>query len=72
MSAGKKNDNKNNPIESISLEISEGVNVFVTKIIEILSGIIQIGIDSVSRKGGESGKRKSSIALKKGFKKWEK
>jgi hypothetical protein len=68
MSAGKKNDNKSNPIEVIALEISEGVNVLATKLIEFFSGLIQAAIESFSKKSGASSKKNASIVLKKGFK----
>lgn len=69
MSAEKKNDKKSNPIEVIALEISEGINVLATKLIEAFSGLIQSCIESVSKKDGVSGKKNAFVALKKGFKK---
>jgi hypothetical protein len=66
MSAGKKNDNKSNPIESIALEISEGVTVLVSKLIEIIGAFIQGIMDAVSKPDG--GRYKKRQALKKKFK----
>lgn len=69
MSADKKNGNKSNPIEVIALDIAEGVNFIATKLIEAFGALIQACIDSVSKKSGESGKKKASTNIKKGFKK---
>jgi hypothetical protein len=69
MSADKKKDNKSNPIEVIAMEISEGVNVLATKLIEVFSGLIQYCIETLSRKGSDSGRKNTSINIKKGFKK---
>lgn len=70
MSAGKKNDNKSNPIESIALEISEGVNFLVTKLIEIIGAFIQEFIDLAAKhnKGGTY-QKKQALKIKKKFKK---
>jgi len=69
MSTGKKNDNKSNPIESIALEISEGVNALVTKLIEIIGGFIQGFIDASAKhnKGGIY-QKKQALKIKKQFK----
>jgi len=69
MSTGKKNDNKSNPIESIALEISEGVNFLVTKLIEIIGALIQEFIDLAARHN-KSGtyQKKQALKAKKQFK----
>jgi hypothetical protein len=69
MSAGKKNDNKTNPIEVIALEISEGLNFLVQKLIEYLGSLIKFVADSIISKNEQSKKKKNSINMKRDFKK---
>jgi hypothetical protein len=69
MSAGKKNDNKSNPIEVIALEISEGVNVLATKLIEIIGAFIQGIIDAAAKHNkGSTYQKKQALKIKKQFK----
>lgn len=69
MSSDKKGSGGSNPIDAIAGEISNGINAVSIKMIEGLTNIIKLGIDSlVSRSGGKK-KESAAISIKKGFRK---